>query len=240
MEYEDSRASRWGSVEAQHEGRPPDCVEGLSVVPRTLQPYSRVFIGLGPETTGTTALLDALGSDPRVVPIGERDFFSWEQNFRNGIASYLETHRRVYARFREQDAKFRLRDAKRRRRRGDATAADDSGDNDDDDEEEDDEDEDDRDGDWTYEPLPPLEEMVFAEKSPLYGHHPLAGYRLHASLPHVGGGALLRHQSFERQHPGRRGLSAYAAGYPTAVRPRRGSDRWGDDPWGRRPRVDLL
>jgi hypothetical protein len=90
----------WPWLGSNHESElaPPECISGLTAVSTEDAPYTRTFIGLGPETSGTTALLDYLSRDLRVVGVGERDFFSWEQNFRKGIGHYLDTHRRAYHR----------------------------------------------------------------------------------------------------------------------------------------------
>ena len=257
VEFVDTPCFKLGYAwKPEYEGKPPECLDGLTVVPPDLQPFSRVFIGLGPETSGTTALLDALANDARVVPIGERDFFSWEQNFRHGIQSYLGSHRNVYRNLQEKDAKYKRRFLRRQKREqqrsedenhrasgnGDIAISGHDGDADDADDDDDDDD-DDENFSWTYEPLPPLEEIVFAEKSPLYGHHPLAAYRLHASLPHVGGGKLLRHQFHQQlQWSGRSSnaqddrhsiaaWSSYAAGYPTAQYDRHSSTGGGGLVW---------
>ena len=239
-EYEDYPCFKVGYPwRLENENKPPECLDGLTVIPHDLLPYSRVVIGLGPETSGTTAFLDKLGADARVVPIGERDFFSWESNFRGGITSYLETHRRVYSRLQQEDSKFRhrrrsreeskmsIRSKKAERDKSDKTTL--FGDEDDDGVNADSDDSWEEDN-MAYEPLPPLQEMIFAEKSPLYGHYPLAAYRLHASLPHVGGGPVLKQQYYEQQQRRqmlqdnryKAKLSTYAAAYPTE-----GYDRMG-------------
>jgi hypothetical protein len=142
----------------QNDGSPPECIFGLTDVSVEDQPYTRGFIGLGPETSGTTALLDYLSRDNRVVGVGERDFFSWDQHFRQGMASYLAIHRRAYERMEESMANPST----------DTDEFDEYGDQEFTDHE----------GSGSVEgsknppslkSLPALEEMVFAEKSPLYG-----------------------------------------------------------------------
>lgn len=79
----------------ENEGKAPDCVDFGNLSPEDQQ-FLPDLIGIGAETTGTTALHDYMNRHKRVIPVGERDFFSWENNYRQGARGLVSVFKRSF------------------------------------------------------------------------------------------------------------------------------------------------
>lgn len=85
---------------AHFERVPPDCLEHMRLrdVEPDLRPYLLNTVGIGAETTGTTAMFDYIGRHPKAFASGERDHFSWENNYRNGINGFCRIFQKSFDR----------------------------------------------------------------------------------------------------------------------------------------------